>query len=61
MDNAKIKEMIKSDPEAIIGVIEQRVRHIDYTGGKNRNDLLDYISQSKRSLAVFTVRSLGQK
>ncbi len=43
MDNAKIKEMIKSDPEAIIGVIEQRVRHIDYTEGKNRNDLLDYI------------------
>lgn len=44
MDNAEIKEMMKSNPASLVNIIEARVRKINYLEDHRRNDILDYIA-----------------
>ncbi|MBD8135773.1 hypothetical protein IFR10_09490 [Bacillus sp. CFBP 13597] len=60
MENAKIREMIKSDPEGLIDVIEERVKNINYLEDPRRNDMLDYIAAKVSSQVTPYLRLARQ-
>jgi len=39
-----MKEIMKKDPNKLIDVIKERVRHVDYTEDTLRKDIIDYIA-----------------
>lgn len=60
MENGEIKEMMKSDPEGLIDILEQRVRHIDFLEDPKRNDILDYIAAKVSGLVSPYLRLARQ-
>ena len=59
-DNATIRTMIMNDPEQVIGIIEDRVRTIDYLADKNGRHTRFCIRQSKSgNLAILATRQIS--